>query len=254
MAFRPLRVDELSQILAFDFKAKLTPIFQADQLPQDPADTVLSMFSSLLTVIRDGSRIVQFAHVSVNQYLKSKRLAEAKVAISRFHVSEKQAHTITAQACLVLLLHFDKNITEDVLKKFPLAEYAAKYWVDHARIEDVSSKVQDEVQDEMKRLFDPNKHHLSVWAWIYDLESPMLRIWRSECPGKARATPLHYAAFCGFHDIVKFLIVEHAQDLNARGFDDEETPLHVALRRGHADIAQLLIERGPAWCGWKCPG
>ena len=242
VASRPLRVDELSQFLSFDFEAESIPTFQADWRPEDPTRTVLSMCSSLLAVVEqsDGDQVVQFAHFSVQEYLISARLAEAKDTISRFHVSTTPAHTIVAQACLGLLLHLDENVTKDSLESFPLAEYAAEYWVGHARIEDVSSKV----LDGMKRLFNPGKSHYSIWVWICDPDRLWSRRDRSERPGKARATSLHYAAFCGLHDIAKFLIVEHSSDVNARGFNSNETPLLVASRRGHADIAQLLFEHG----------
>ena len=186
---------------------------------------------------------MQFAHFSVQEYLISARLAEAKDTISRFHVSTTPAHTMVAQACLGLLLHLDETVTKESLKSFPLAFYAAEYWVGHARIEDVSPTVQDGIN----RLFDPTKNHFSLWVWIYDLEYDgfsSYRPTRSERPGEARATPLHYAAFCGLHDVAKFLIVEHSQEVNARGFYLKETPLHVASRRGQADIAQLLLEHG----------
>ena len=239
---RPLRVDELAQFLAFDFEAESTPTFRADRLPEDPADSVLSMCSSLLAVVKPEGYdfpVVQFAHFSVKEYLTSTRLAEAKDTISRFHVSMTSAHTTVAQGCLGLLLHLDETVTKDSLKNFPLAEYAAEYWLAHAKIEDVSSKV----EDGMKRLFDPSRHHLSVWVWIYDPENYASRFY-FECYERASATPLHYATSCGMHDVVKFLIVEHKQGVNTRGFRVKETPLHVASRRGHADIVQLLLEHG----------
>ena len=243
-ASRPLRVDELAEFLAFDFEpeAGSTPTFFADWRPEDSTHTVLSICSSLLTVVKlnDGFSVVQFAHFSVKEYLTSARLAKARDTISRFHVSMTSAHTIVAQACLGVLLHLDETVTEASLGGFPLAEYAAKHCVGHAQFEDVSSKV----QYGMKRLFDPGRNHLSVWTWIYDLERSRRPYGPPERPEKARATSLHYAAFCGMHDIAEFLIVEHSQDVNARGFNDKETPLHVALRRGHADIAQLLLEHG----------
>jgi cytohesin len=120
--------------------------------------------------------------------------------------------------------------------------YAAEHWVGHARSENVSANV----EDGMKRLFDPRKNHLLFWTFVRDPESPSA--WHRynvlRPPKMARATPLHYAAFCGLHDIAAFLIVEHSQDVNARGFDKGEAPLHVALRCSHADIAQLLLEHG----------
>jgi ankyrin repeat protein len=183
----------------------------------------------------------QFAHFSVKEYLTSARLAEEKDTISRFHVSMTPAHTIIAQACLSVLLHLDEHITNKSLKKFPLAKYAAEHWVAHARFENVASNV----LDGMKRLFDPSQNHFSVWVWIYDPELPSWRrSGRSERPAAARATPLHYATFCGMHDIAMFLIIEHSQDVNARGFDRKETPLHVALRRGHVEVARVLLEHG----------
>ena len=242
VASRPLRVEELAQFLSFDFEAKSTPTFQAGWRPKDPTRTVLSMCSSLLAVVKPegyDSPVVQFAHISVQEYLMSARLFKAKDKISRFHVSTTPAHTLVAQACLVLLLHLDETVTKDSLKNFPLAEYAAEYWVGHARIEDVSSKV----QDGMNRLFDPSKNHLSIWVWICDPEySSWNRPKRSKRPRKARATPLHYAAFYGLYDVAKFLIVKRLSEVNARG--DKETPLHAASRRGHADIVQLLLKHG----------
>ena len=242
-ASRPLYVSELAEFLAFDFDAGSTPTFLSDWRPEDPAHAVLSICSSLLAVVRQdfGSPVVQFAHFSVKEYLTSTRLAEAKDTISHFHVSMTAAHTIVAQACLGVLLHLDKTVTKDSLEDYPLAKYAAEYWVGHARFENVSSIV----EDGMKRLFDPSTSYLSVWTWIYDPEkSHTRRDEFSEPPEEARATPLHYAALFGIHDVVKFLIVEHSQNVNARGYDKKETPLHSAVRRGHADVVQLLLEHG----------
>ena len=241
VASRPLLVKELAEFLAFDFEEGSTPTFVAEWRPDDPAHAKLSTCSSLLAVVTvDGSPVIQFAHFSVKEYLTSGRLAEAKDTVSRFHISLSPAHIIVAQACLGVLLHLDENITEDGLEDFLLAEYAAEHWANHARFESVASKV----QDEMKRLFGPDKSHILVWDWIYDEKYLQLRSDRSESPEKASATPLHYAASSGMHDIATFLIVEHSQDVNTRGFHDRETPLHVAVRRGHLEVARVLLEHG----------
>jgi hypothetical protein len=248
-AFRPLRIDELSQFLAFNFEAEPTPTFQGDQLLGDPAKKVLTMCSSLLAVVQPeghGSPVVQFSHFTVKEYLTPTRFAEPKDTISRSHFSMTSAHTAIAQGCLGLLLHLDENVTMDSLEKFPLAEYAAWYWYRHVSYAHASARIEDEavsskVKDTMERMFDPSKHHLSVWVYIFDPEDIQCRI-HYERYKRPRATPLHYATVCGMHDVVEFLIVKHKQDVNALGFDLEETPLHVALRRGHADIVQLLLQ------------
>jgi ankyrin repeat protein len=241
-ASRPLLVSELAEFLAFDFETGSTPIFLADWRPEDPTYTVLSVCSSLLAVVEPegGSPVVQFAHFSVKEYLTSARLAKATDTISRFHVSMTRAHTIVVQACLGVLLHLNKDVTKDSLEEFPLAQYAAEHWVGHARFEDVSF----EVRDGMKRLFDPSASHISAWLRVYDPEDYERRIWDAPYPAKTRATALHYAASCGIYDVAVFLIVEHLQDVNGRAFFTEESPLHVSSRRGHADVAQLLLEHG----------
>jgi cytohesin len=133
----------------------------------------------------------------------------------------------------------DENITEDGLERFPLAPYAAQHWVGHARFQDVSPKI----QDGMERLFDPNNHHLSVWVWIHDPD-PEFGHSRSERPSQAKATPLHYAAACGLHNFAEYLIVERSQNVNAREHPLGETPLGVASKKGHFEVARLLLEHG----------
>src|SRR5260221_8702266 len=239
-ASRPLRVEELAEFLAFDFDTDSTPTLREDWREEDPAHAVRSTCSSLLAIVDVGGwSVIQFAHFSVKEYLTSKRLAESQETISRFHVSMTQAHTIVAQACLGVLLHIDESITEDDLERFPLATYAAVHWAGHARFQDVSPKL----QDGMKRLFDPNNHHLSVWVWIHDPD-PEYAHSRSKRPSQAKATPLHYAAACGLHDFAQFLIVERSQNVNTREHGDGDTPLGIASGKGYSEVARVLLEHG----------
>jgi ankyrin repeat protein len=243
VASRPLRVEELAQFLGFEFTKGPTPKFNEGWLPEDPVHAVLFTTSNLLAIVPvDGSSVIQFSHFSVKEFLTSSRLAESSdIILRRFHVSMTLAHTLAAQACLGMLFHFDKNITRDDLEKFPLAEYAAEHWVDHARFEDVSGKV----EDGMNRLFDPTKYHFSVWMWIYDLED---QYWRREkrgkIPSQPRGTPLHYAALCGLPTVVKFLLIEHSQEIDTLGFDENSTALHLACRRGHVEVVCVLLDSG----------
>src|SRR5260221_1429708 len=49
---RPLRVEELADFLAFDFKAGTIPEFQEDWRLEDPLEAVLSTCSALLTLVK----------------------------------------------------------------------------------------------------------------------------------------------------------------------------------------------------------
>ena len=242
VASRPFRVKELAEFLAFDFQAGPIPEFREDWRAEDPVEAVLSTCTTLLSLVDDhGSEVIQFSHFSVKEFLTSTRFAKKCDAIScPYNISMTHAHTTVAQACLGKLLHLDENITRDSLKTFPLAEYAAKYWFDHARFEGVSENAEEGI----KQLLDARKRHLALWVWIKD----PIRPWRShsqtERPSIPRETSLHYAAFCGLHLVVKFLAMKHPQDLDSQHFDNNLTPLHLASQMGHVEAARLLIEQG----------
>ena len=240
---RPLQVEELAEFLAFDFEVGQIPEYHEDWRLEDPVDAVLTTCSTLLSLIdAEGSQVIQYSHFSVKEFLTSARFAEKCHTISiRYHISMTPAHVLVAKACLGILLHLDKDITRGTLLKFPLAEYAAEHWFEHARLEGVSQHA----EDEMLQMFDRRRPHLAVWLWICD---PTIPIWtrkrnRVEKPQLTpHGTPLHYAVFCGLYDIVKVLIAEHPQDVNSRSFVGKETPLHLTSQWGYVDLARLLIE------------
>jgi len=243
VASRPLHVEELAELLAFDFEEGPIPKFCEDWRLEDPVEAVLSTCSSLLFVVKmDDSKVIQFSHFSVKEFLTSSRLAKTSdIVPRRYHISITGAHTVAALACLGFLLHLDENVNGDDLQKFPLADYAAQHWFNHARFEDVAQNVEDAAQN----LFHPRKPHFAAWVWIFDLHDPSRRPdMRGERPLLPSGTPLHYVALCGLHTIVKFLAIELSQDVNAVGFQDDTTPLHLASSVGHVDVTRALLEHG----------
>ena len=96
----------------------------------------------------------------------------------------------------------------------------------------------------MKQLFDANKPHLAVWLWIYDPILPSQTRHRPETPLPLLRTPLHYAAFCGLHTIVKNLADQYPEHVHSRGFDGRSTPLHLASSEGHLEVAKVLVDLG----------
>ena len=156
VAIRPLRVDELAEILALDFDVAegMTPRLNADWRWKDRQRAVLSACSSLIMLVNDGdSRVIQFSHFSVKEFLISDRLSTSTGGVSHFHITPEPAHMTLAQACLATLLQLDGSSTNDHVKdSFPLARYASQHWVEHAQFGMVSSRI----EDGMRRLFDPD--------------------------------------------------------------------------------------------------
>ena len=255
VAARPLRVEELAELLAFDFKAGSIPKFHEDWRVEDPIHAVLSTCPSFLAIVDDkihsNLKVVQFSHFSVKEFLTSDRLAESNdIILRRYHISRTPAHDLAARACLSYLLHLGKDVTNYSLPKLPLSKYSAEYWVDHVRLGDESQIV----KDGLKELFEPNKPHLTVCIWIYDPSLSFFKLkLQSERPSPLRRTPLHYAALWDLHSIVEPLVNEHSQDVNSRDFT-YSTPLHLASEFGSLEVARMLIERGASVSTWNNDG
>ena len=241
VAARPLRVEELAELLAFDFQASGSggiPSLKEDWRWDDQEEAVLSTCSSLVAIVPKGdSRVVQFSHFSVKEYLTSPRLARSPHRdISRFHIDLEPAHTIMAQACLATLLRLDEDAGNSDAKGFPLVEYAAQYWVDHAQFDEVSSRIRDGMDD----LFDTSKSHFVAWLRVHNIdESGALFFSVSTDAG----SPLYYAAFCGFYDLAERLIMKYPEQVNERG-GLNLTPLLAALYKRHFRVANLLYKHG----------
>ena len=137
VAIRPLRVEELADILAIQFNSGALPMFNPDRRPDD-AEAVLSVCSNLINVINvDGSLVVQFSHFSVKELLMSHRLTSSGDDLACFYIDLHSAHTTLAQACLGVLLRLDDHVDEDNIQNFPLSSYAAEHWVSHGQFEDL---------------------------------------------------------------------------------------------------------------------
>ena len=237
VAVRPLRVEELAELLAFEFGIArgAVPKYRTDWRPSDQVDAVLSTCSSLITIVDDhGSQVVQFSHFSVKEFLTSDRLSSSLGDFSHYRILPEPAHTILAQACLGFLLHSDGHADEDIGNDFPLAEYAARHWVTHAQFEDVASHV----KSGMMSLFDCDKPHFAAWVGIYDMDEES----SPESPSKI-AFPLYYSSLCGFSDLVEHLSTKHPGHVNAIG-GKHNFPLLAALVGKHIRAAETLLEHG----------
>jgi ankyrin repeat protein len=237
---RPLRVGELAEILAVDFNAARQggiPRLNPDWRWADQHQAVLSTCSSLITIVNDGdSQVVQFSHFSVKEFLTSDRLAHSSEDVSRYHILLETAHTLIAQACLGVLLRLDDDVDSDNAKDIPLAEYAARYWIDHAQF----GKVSSHIRETMEFLFDTDKPHWAAWIRVYNIDA----YWEFYSPdGLNDAFPLYYASLCGFYNLVEYLIGKYPEHVSAHG-GRLVTPLVAALFKEHLQVAELLFQHG----------
>ena len=239
VALRPLRVEELAEVLAIDFDAPAhggIPQLNPNWRWADHHQAVLSTCSSLIAIVDDGnSKVVQFSHFSVKEYLTSDRLARSNWDVSRYHIVLEPAHTILAQACLGVLLRLDDHVDKHNVTDIPLAEYAARHWFDHARFENVASRI----RDVMEYFFDADKPHWTAWSRVQMIDIH----WELfGTKGEVDASPLYYVSLGGFYDLAEHLIGKHPE-INARG-GRMETPLVAALRGKHFQVAELLHRNG----------
>ena len=241
-AIRPLRVEELAEISAIEFGPNEVTNLVEQRRPKNPEEAVLAACSSLINV--QSSKAVQFSHISVKEYMTSDRLQTSNFRHLRdYYVSPELAHTVLARACIAVLLRFDEKVDRKRVATFPLAKYASEHWLDHARFENVQSRIQGALQ----KLFNPKSPFLRACIWMHDVELEHTNNPEGHSalkqPPLLNATPLYYAAFCGFSELAKWLITVHREDVNAQCYDDR-TPLHVASDRGHLGAVRVLLDHG----------
>ena len=241
IALRPLRVEELAEILAIDFDVPAhggIPRLNQNWRWANQHQAVLSTCSSLITIVKDGdSHVVQFSHFSVREFLTSDRLARSSADVSRYHIALEPAHTVLAQACLSVLLRLDDRVDGRNVCSIPLVQYAARYWVEHARFQNVALRI----RHAMEYFLDADKPHWPAWSRVQQIDVS----WEWFTPRKREgdALPLYYASLGGFYDLAKHLVGKHPEQINARG-GLLVTPMVAALHGKHFQIAELLHRNG----------
>ena len=248
VAVRPLHVEELAKILAIDFDdEEELPKLNLHWSWEDQEQALMSSCSSLIAIAEsDESRIVEFSHFSVKEFLTSYRFASSSGDISRYHIDLEPAHIILAQACMSVLLRWDDLVEEGGIGNIsPLVGYAAEHWVVHAQFGRVSSS---SLRKAMEYFFDPNKPYFAAWIQLYDIDtyhdsvSSSLHSFAVEI--KSDVTPLYHAALCGFEDLVEHLIVKYPQHVMNTNGGYYVTALVAALEGKHFRISKLLHDNG----------
>jgi ankyrin repeat protein len=237
---RPLGVNELAEVLATRFDAGQIPKLHKDQRSRKPDEDVLLAGSTLITTIKPGvqsnTRVVQFSHYSVVEFLTSERLASSKNEdLSQYYITPESAHITLAQTCISTLLQLDNHV-KGVTQDFPLAEYAAQNWFHHAQYKDVAPRI----QDGLNCLFDPDGNHFTVWLSVHNIDHVPSHSRFSKHP-TPEPSPLYYATLCGIRSVVEYLVITCRHHPN-NSHGGRGTPLQAAVVLGHIAIAQFLLE------------
>ena len=272
VATRPPRVAELAEVLAVDFDdAEGIPKLKSDWRWEDQEQALLIACSSLIAIVEPGdaqasdnapasasgdndhdieaddSRIVQFSHFSVKEFLTSSRLATAGGEVRDFYIDLVPAHVTLTEACLSVLLQIRDGVDGHIPEDHPLALYAAEHWTTHAQFGEVSPRL----HKGMECLFETNKPHFQLWLTAFDIDTELKNdaTFTDFAVGHRRppAGPLYYAALCGFRDLVERLIAKHPQEVNVDA-GRYVRPLVAALAGGHFQTADLLHHNGADLC------
>jgi hypothetical protein len=99
-AVRPLSVEELAEVFVIKSDANATPSLMENWCPESQEEALLSTCSTLITVIGNASsKVVQFSHFSVKEYLTSDRLRDSTVGdIRRYYIPTNAAHAVLGRS------------------------------------------------------------------------------------------------------------------------------------------------------------
>ncbi|KAH1416219.1 hypothetical protein KXW31_004599 [Aspergillus fumigatus] len=186
---------------------------------------------------------LQLAHFSVQQYLSSEQVREsfpkAMTGVGViFHEGLKQytARVFITRVCLAYLCQLDEQCSADEIRsKFPLAQYSAQYWMDHAK----PAEADKDVQDRILNFLLQQRQAYTVWGILYDPDQPYTKNPRAF---RIMATAIYYAALAGLRYTVEMLL-EKGANVNAEGGYDG-TALQAASAGGHHNVVQLLLAKG----------
>jgi ankyrin repeat protein len=241
-AERPLRIEEAIDFLAVSLGDHDELGFNVKNRMPRPKE-ILVLCSSLITITHTSGRRskhlrgspdeidadgatdqIQLAHFSVKEYFTSGRLDRDYFD----YLSEMSAAACIARVSLIYLSQLQQDVIgEQVKLRFPLAKFAAQYWVRFARhAEDHDQSV---VKLELRLLSTP------------ELYSTWLSLHLPEKPWKDTPKPLYHASLGGLAGATNSLIARGAE-VNAQG-GRYGYALHAACARGHAKVVELLLAR-----------
>ncbi|CAD6576467.1 MAG: hypothetical protein ASARMPREDX12_007895 [Alectoria sarmentosa] len=244
-AFRPLRLSELCEVLAF---SEGDPTVDESDRLLDAHD--LFRWCQGLITFHTGTSKIKLSHSSVRTYLLSDQIKDSSASF--FSIHETVAERLLLRKCLTYMMFTDfsngylPNLHEWEMfrRRWPLLRYASDHWADHAYALDAELEPSD--HELISRFYNTSGNdrggNFGFWVQCLYPEAD-IRVARD-------TQPLYYAASFGLRAVVGLLISTNKDmDINALGGRHASTALQVACYRGHYGVAEDLLDAGasPYW-------
>lgn len=243
-ACRPLQVEEVAEAVAIDETA--VPI----DLPKNrlfPRRMVLNIWPELTRTVMihtaSGSHeAVTLVHASLREYMDEK-------------LQSWNPHAEMARVCLRYLCLLDRPDTlqsRDFRGRFPLADYAARFWHYHMREVDnlIHGHIHHDIAPVLRAASDffrgPSNICLQNWVKLFNPDQPWILEPDLSTDVPSVSTPLYYASCLGLTSLVRDLLQSgNGGDINNPNKNVlHGTALQAAAYHGHVAIVKLLLDFG----------
>ncbi|KAM0512667.1 hypothetical protein ACHAPE_008692 [Trichoderma viride] len=227
-ATRPLTLDEANDALALALEEREVPKYATlrEKLwPQDNFKTIVQNLCGLFIRIHDSK--LSFIHQTAREFLVSREQTGAW----KGRLGLPKSHGILSRVCLNYLQMLDCDREHCWWKEYPLLDYAAWNWFLHFRLQDAAST---------NILRKPAREFCHI-------SSAQARFWFEQYAHDltlGKLADLHLVAKFGLATVVHDAIVlEHADVNGKRGYYGiDVTPLNLALREGHSEVVEILLD------------
>lgn len=255
-SYRPLSLIEVAEAIAVDCDHE---IIDLNRKLRDEHD-ILEICSTLITksnyTYTDRHKYkditieaLHFSHYSVKEYLISSRISIGHSA--RFAVTNSVADQLFAKICLIYLLQTINEPTsvkrEELLRRYPLMEYAADYWSPHFIHGQQEGCRAPDLSNLSVKIFQPVYRRCFLnWRLIFDphrLRTPIFDAYPSSNPHHCHL--IYYSSRLGLLEATEWLLIDGAAPIS-RLEGGLERALQVAVERNDAEMVKLLVEKGMA--------
>ena len=185
-------------------------------------------------VIVEETQELHLAHFSVKEFL----VMHFQEQIIPSAPVDMDSHAFVAQCCLVYLVQFQELLEDKKsVKLYPLARYAAQYWIYH--LQNSNTKGSSVEKRLLLDLMDRKTYAFLNWRCLYDPDMP----WKSiDMSTRTISPPLYYAAQAGLKELVSILLEAGSKPNKGRGLFG--TALQVAAYNGHSVVVEQLLSAG----------